>query len=222
MSGDSVAVLGISASENLSCALRFEDRLHERAAERGTRSAGKLAAFVAEALSEAECKAQDIAEIRIDIGPGSYTGLRAAIAFAQMAAGFAQAKIFTTSSSELQVVAGLATGKLPAGALVSALRKGTGGRLLCTDLQVGDKVRVHSETRAWELGELLQQLPPERLLLVSAGLETADLSNPQDNSPRPLEAVEYTARHLFDPALVLVPVAAEGLEPLYLMGSYAE
>ncbi|MHC5062417.1 MAG: hypothetical protein ACYTG5_00415 [Planctomycetota bacterium] len=213
--------LGISASETLSCALRHEGHIYTRSAEPGTRSAGKLANFVAMVLDEASCAAKEITELRMDIGPGSYTGLRAAIAFAQMAAGFGQARLLTTTSSEIQVVAAFDAELVQKGDLVLTLRAGTAGRILCTELHIEDEIRVRGTTRALDNMEAVRELPEDRAILTPRGMYPGVASALTGTSSRVLQAPEYGAPALFSSLLSPRVAEVEGLEPLYLMGSYA-
>lgn len=222
MSAEGIVSLGITASGRLSCALRSKGHTISRSAKRGERSAGKLASFVAELLDEASIAASEVDEIRLDLGPGSYTGLRAAIAFAQMAAGFARTRICATTSSELLAIAALDAGLVHDGIELLTLRTGTRDRVLCTELCIDACVRIQSAPAAISTQDLLSRLRPGLCVIADSALHEGLSHACSEIGSELLHAPEYAALDLFSPRLTAVPSEAETLAPLYLMGSYAE
>lgn len=214
--------LGISASGTLSCAMLAEGQMLTHASHESPRSAGLLATLVEKLLKQVDAKPEQIKEVRVDIGPGSYTGLRAALAFAQIAGNFAGASLFTATSAELVAIAALETGLVDAGDSLLSLRDGTRKLVLRTELRVAERVAVSDAPRAHQYHQLIESIRPEHIILADAGLRTAVRARIEELDCKVLTAPDYGAVQLFSPRLAPRSTPIEGLEPLYLMGSYAE
>lgn len=71
-----------ASSDRRSAALARDGRVLAESSHSGGRET-PLAALIDEALGHAQARPEDIAAIAVGLGPGSYTGIRAALAFAQ-------------------------------------------------------------------------------------------------------------------------------------------
>ena len=187
----------------------------------GQRTAGKLATLVTELLAQVAADPRRIREVRVDIGPGSYTGLRAALAFAQVAGEFGGASLFTTTSAELVAVAALEAGLIDAGDNLLSLRDGTRKRVLRTELEIAEHVTISDAPRALVSDELIESIRPEHTILAAPELHGVLRARIEKLGCKVLTAPEYGAAQLFSTRLTPQPTPAENLEPLYLMGSYA-
>lgn len=222
MPDDTPLALGISASDTLSCALQADGQLLTRAARPGERSAGMVAAFVMELVDQVGAQPNQIKELRVDIGPGSYTGLRAALAFAQMTAGFEIASLLTATSAELVAIAALEAGLIATGDCLLSLRDGTRKLILRTELCIAEQVMITDAPCAQTLDQLIEGVRQDHRLLAPSKLQDTLRKGSAALGDQLLTAPEYGAAQLFSDKLSLRPADPGSLEPLYLMGSYAE
>ena len=96
------SVLAIeTAFPEISVALFAEGKLLLPEVDLSAKRASALHSAVHELLAQAELRPEDLAEIRVDIGPGSYTGLRVGIALVRTWSELFGTSIQTASSTDL-------------------------------------------------------------------------------------------------------------------------
>lgn len=201
-----------------SCALRLPDGIHVARSPSGQR--GDLAA-----LADALCRAHgvaphDLGELRLDLGPGSYTGLRVAVTFARFLQRFGN--IPTLACDSLLLVADAAPGAVD-GQRLRPLLDARRERFHCGAIRK-DPTGLHHETRpaALPLAQVLQSLLPGDVVVTTAPLATRLGQDVRAAGAAIAEFGPIDASALFSPALPLRPCEPAELEPHYLMGSYAE
>ncbi len=206
-----------ASRSTMTCALRLPSgELHAgaAAAQRGSNLNAELATlFEAHGFTP-----NDLGSIRLDLGPGSYTGLRVAVTFARFALRFAGATVSCATSFEL--IGARLRAHSHQGSVRVALDARRGrvhvGALRCEE----DAVRLVEDPRAVLVEEFGATLRDGERVVGDRSLDWL----PELCTQRGLElseTPEYTATDLFDEALELRTQTAEELEPLYLMGSYA-
>jgi tRNA threonylcarbamoyladenosine biosynthesis protein TsaB len=166
-------------------------------------------------LARAGRRAADLTELRVDVGPGSYTGLRVALTFARVLAAFGGVPLLAVTHFELLAAVAWRAGLVAAGQAVRPLLDARRGRVHQARVVLRDTVHLDGEPAALPLERLGAALAPGELLLAEPAL-AARLG--VTAAPLP----EVSGRDLFDPRLAPRPRAPEDVEPLYLMGSYAE
>lgn len=215
-------VLAISGSNvtgdaPFSCALAVGDRLVTASSPPGQR--GDLAELAAEVCARAGVARGDVRTLRIDLGPGSYTGLRVAVTFARSLQRFAGASVFATDSLSLLAAASPIAPGRRIRPLLDARRERVHTAALRHDAR--GVLAIEETPLAVPLGGVLASIRADDVFVVpdvtppmfgdalrGAGAEVVGVS-------------AVTAVHLFAPALALVPCDHAALEPRYLMASYA-
>lgn len=203
-----------------SAALRWPDGRLEFAATTGAQR-GDPTALVTRLCRAAGVAPEQIRELRLDLGPGSYVGLRGAVTFARFLQHFSGVPVLATDSLALVASASRA--------LAVAERRVT----VVLDARRG---RWHAGALRWRHGAWLAERPPtaiagdrltellraDDLLLAAPALHAAlaPVAQPLGVELRQPAAVD--ARELFAAGVPLRAVGVQDLEPLYLMGSYAE
>lgn len=181
-----------------------------------------LAAATASLFRQAGVEPRSLSTVLLDLGPGSYTGLRVAVTFSSFCRRYLGAEVRTVTSLELMVAAawraGIIDPELPTRAVLDARRKRFHHALVGGLLAAAPRAELLEPARATSLQELLASINPTEQLLCAPDLhpylECA-------NAVRLVEPAGHDATLLFDPLIAPRPAGAE-LEPLYLMGSYAE
>ncbi|MBK8974964.1 MAG: tRNA (adenosine(37)-N6)-threonylcarbamoyltransferase complex dimerization subunit type 1 TsaB [Planctomycetes bacterium] len=168
-------------------------------------------------------------ELIVDVGPGSYTGLRVAVTFARFVAAFGRARLRSVTSTELFALTAWRRGLVRRDRAIRCVLDARRGRAHVARLHWDhDSVRPDDGPRSIELAALHR---------ITDGPDTTWVVDP---ALRSVEAVAGTpdlagiSRHetidlpmpapidLFDPALAPLEAELDALEPLYLMASYAE
>jgi tRNA threonylcarbamoyl adenosine modification protein YeaZ len=211
------ASLAIGAGSGaFSVALRAADgSVHESPRAAPDAGHGDLAQLVSALFTRTGIDKQSATEIRIEIGPGSYTGLRVAVTFARILAGFTDARLATATSFELIAAAALRQRLLGAGGRAFVVLDARRHGHCVAEVEVRDRVRLAVEA----------QVLPREALQARLGHDAIVLSPDELSLPQPVRVrrVEWPgAAVLFDPALEPAACAVEDLAPLYSMGSYAE
>ena len=219
-----VPALAISASNPcgdaaVSAALRWPDgRVVAAVAPAGARS--DLVATIAGLCREHGVRPPDLRELRLDLGPGSYTGLRVAVTFARFLMQYGNLAVLATDSLALLATAavGRRGGRLRP--LLDARRERFHlGCLLSAD---GGRLRQVDEPRAVAWSEVLASLQPGDLVVTPPTVAASRGEALRARGAVVVVATGVTARDLFRPELDLRPHTAAELEPRYLMASYAE
>ncbi|MFM1871261.1 MAG: tRNA threonylcarbamoyladenosine biosynthesis protein TsaB [Planctomycetota bacterium] len=202
-----------------SCALLADGTLTEACTPPGDR--GDLAVLVAELFARRAVRPEHLRELRVDLGPGSYTGLRVALTFARTLATLDAIRLLGIDSLTL-----LAAAAPPDATRMTPVLDARRERWHCGWFARGADGAIHqtAESRALTAEELLAAHAADHVVVavpdqldrvgaLFAGLATA---------PRVVAALPKSAAALFDPSLPCSPLRAEELQPRYLMGSYAE
>lgn len=216
----SVPTLAVSASgERFSIALRGRDGalLGHVDAEARTLSADLFTA-IERLLQPAGLGPADLGELRVDRGPGSYTGLRVALTFARVLAEQTALPVLHATSIELMAIAAWRSGEVDAKRPVRVILDARRERFHTARVEL-DAARAHLATPPQALaGDALAALVrPDEVLLAPTSLARA-LQDVGRIVPLP----PYGALELLDPWLAARAAEPGDLEPLYLMGPYTE
>lgn len=198
-----------------SCALQVGGAVHVARSEPGRR--GDLATLVRDLCAAHGVDLCTLGELRIDLGPGSYTGLRVAVTFARFLQHFGGTPVRATDTLSVLALAA------PAGAWtrIVPVLDARRGRLHAAALHTGGAHLMPAEPpRALAPGEFAAMLRPGDLVVGPAAVEALVAPLLGDT---PFAAVAGAdASLLLSPRLTLHAHTAAELEPKYLMGSYAE
>ncbi|MBL9079767.1 MAG: tRNA (adenosine(37)-N6)-threonylcarbamoyltransferase complex dimerization subunit type 1 TsaB [Planctomycetes bacterium] len=205
----------VTGDAPFSCALRLRGAVHEARSPAGQR--GDLAALV-----DAVCRAHgvrpaDLTELRLDLGPGSYTGLRVAVTFVRFLQRFGGVPVLATDSLSL-----LATAALGAGTRLRPLLDARRERFHTALLAATPGLGVLEAPTALPLGEVLARAAAGDTFVVPAAVAAQHGDALRATGAALLVATGVAARDLFRAELPLLAATAAELEPKYLMGSYAE
>lgn len=181
-----------------------------------------LAATVAEAFASVGETPTALREVRLDLGPGSYTGLRIATTFARTLHVFQRIPVLTVTSAQLMALAAWRQGSVAASRLVRPVLDARRNRFHHALVELSSGVRFRETPRAVEREELLESIGPQEVLLADETLHPMLLDAVQRTGASLVSALPFGADLLFDEQLQLTPSSGGQLEPLYLMGSYAE
>jgi tRNA threonylcarbamoyladenosine biosynthesis protein TsaB len=219
--GPVLAVSGsnVTGDAPFSCALWHEGRLVAAQSPAGGR--GDLAGLVDGICRGAALPPAAVRAVRIDLGPGSYTGLRVAVTFVRSLQQWSGVHVTATDSLSLLATAGLErAGGRRLRPLLDARRERVHTAVLQVD--AGGRLAITAEPQALPLPEVLAATRGDDLFVVPTGLPAVMLAALRSSGAEILEVGGVTAKALFCPALSLVPCAPADLLPRYLMGSYAE
>lgn len=223
MTGEPVlAVSGSNVTGDVpfSCALSIGARIVEVASPAGDR--GDLATLVAAVCSREGLRPGDVRRFRVDVGPGSYTGLRVAITFVRSLQRFGGIVVEATDS--LAMLAD-AVPLQPFGARrIRAVLDARRERLHCASFRrAGDGLlAVDEEPRAVPVTDVVASTKAGDVFAVPASLP-AELQSALSATAAEIAVVRgVTAARLFSPGLRFAECTAAQLEPRYLMASYAE
>ena len=215
----SVTLALCASPDAASCALRCgESAFGPVFTQRGQRD---LPAAVDLLFREAETRPRDLDRVLLDLGPGSYTGLRVAVTHAGFCRRYLAADVWTVTSLELVAVAAWRAQLVDPGVRVrpvlDARRKRFHHALIGVDTDRNVAVLLE-QPRATSLRELFAAVQPDELIICTEDL-WPQLA--EGVAASRIEPTRYDAALLFDP-LLAPRSAGAGIEPLYLMGSYAE
>jgi len=162
-----------------------------------------------------------IDKVRIDVGPGSYTGLRVAVTFVRFLQQYGDLQVQAVDS--LAVLALHALPEAAADVRVRPMLDARRGRYHTALFGFeGDKLIAHEGSAATATDEVLQSLQPDERLVMPASL-AEQLAEPlRGRESQVLVARELTANALLSDRLPWFAAEAEDLEPRYLMATYAE
>ena len=182
--------------------------------------ANHLIATIDSAFAEHGLAPRDLGELRLDLGPGSYTGLRVAVTFARMILEYRQIPVRTGTSLELSALASWAKNPELTGRVLRPVLDARRNRFHHASIKLDHSAVTVDPPRATSKEELLAAIAPGEVVLADPKLHEllrgiADRASLVPHQP-------WDAALLFDGRLVCAQAAEEDLEPLYLMGSYAE
>jgi len=159
-----------TATDLLAVAARRDRRTATRLAGGARRHARELAGLIDEALVELDAGWEDVGELLVADGPGSFTGLRVGVAFAKGASRARGVPVRTASTLLLSAWGG-AGDRRPA--VVAVVAPALRGEVYAALYRVeSDRITCLVEPRVLTPGEALGGPPPERLVsrLPEAGL----------------------------------------------------
>ena len=213
------ATLAITGSDlcgdaAFSAALRVGGHLSVAGVPSGQR--GDLATLCRD-LCASRCVAPDsISKVIVDVGPGSYTGLRVAITFVRLLAEFSSMEVEGVCS--LAVLARHAAGE--ADGSVRTLLDARRGRLhTALHLQANGRVSEIEQPRAAAVEDVLACIREDEVVVAPQALA----SRLEEHHGVACSVVTgWTASALLAGGLPRFRAEAAALEPRYLMASYAE
>lgn len=216
-----LAVCGsnLAGEVHYSAALRTATGVTVAHTPRGSR--GDLAPLVDGLFRAAGLAPDALGEVRADLGPGSYTGLRVALTFLRTLAAFGELRVFGLDSLALLAAAVPAA----AGRVVVVLdarrerwHRGAFAR------QPDGPLRQLEPSRAERWPELVASLTDDDVVVTVPSQQAAVAERLAASGARAMcvGALPRDAAALFDPELPVAEIDADDLQPRYLMGSYAE
>jgi tRNA threonylcarbamoyl adenosine modification protein YeaZ len=164
---------------------------------------------------------EQIEEVIVDVGPGSYTGLRVAVTFVRFLQSFGSIPVQAVDS--LALLAHHACGNAADGTRVRPLLDARRGRYHTARFEYrgGELVEVEA-ANATNTDQVLASLEPgERVVMPAAFAEQLG-EQLRERNVEVIVARDLGADALFAPGLPLFSAKAEDLEPRYLMATYAE
>lgn len=207
-----------------SVALAVAGRVHALASPAGSR--GDLAGLVAAACAEAGLAAADVRRVRVDVGPGSYTGLRVALTFVRCLLRFGGVAVEAVDSLALLAARAAAPAAAAPAAWprrVHAVLDARRERVHAQAFEVGPaSVRALAPAAAVAVAVAADAVGVGDLVVVPAALPAALRAAFADRGAEVRDVAGLVARELLAPGLPFTPAGFADLEPRYLMGSYAE
>lgn|GEM_PF-5432254 len=177
---------------------------------------GDLAQLCEELCAARGVSPADLRRMVIDVGPGSYTGLRVAVTFARVLQRYSDLKVEAVCSLAALARLGAEDVAAPVRTLLDARR---GRWHTALHQHVGGQTRELEPARAAPVDAVLEALDPGEVLVAPAAL-TAQLQEQRGISC--LAARGWSANALLAGGLPRFPANWRDLEPRYLMASYAE
>lgn len=216
-----LAISGSGIADGESCSVALSNQGQVSAASSPTDTRTDLAILVEQLCQGANLTLQSIEELRVDVGPGSYIGLRIAVTFARFVAGFGSARLLTTDSLQLLAAAASHADPTLRGHRIWSVIPGRSGRLHVAAFRVREASGWVRETSPKTLleAEFSALLSPEDLVVATPKTLGA-LDTIESDRRRTIDAMPATTLLLAE--LALEESSPEALQPLYLMGSYAE
>lgn len=200
-------------------ALRIRDLLLQEVPAPGVRT--DLAVLVRRLCQRGGIEPGGLREIRVDVGPGSYVGLRVAVTFARVLAQWSGATLRSIGSLDAMAAAHLAAhGER---AWLRPVLDARRGRLHTARFGIDDGVLTVAEPpAALTHAEFAERLRGDELVLASTALHDAlapavQAAGAALRPPDPVAAIT-----LFVPCLPAPTADPRTVEPLYGMASYAE
>ena len=162
-----------------------------------------------------------IQEVIIDVGPGSYTGLRVAVTFVRFLQAFGSISVRGVDS--LALLAHHACPQAADGLLIRPLLDARRGRFHTACYQYTDGQLIEREAaNASSTEDVLAALRPEEHVIVPAKLAEQLGDELRAHGVTAVVANQCTAAALLATGLPSFTASAEDLEPRYLMATYAE
>jgi tRNA threonylcarbamoyladenosine biosynthesis protein TsaB len=208
----------VTGDAPFSCALRTAAGIVERRSPAGAR--GDLAALASDLCAQNGVRPVDLGELRLDLGPGSYTGLRVAVTFARFLQRFGDLPVLATDS--LSLLATAALGHDLAGRRLVPLLDARRERFHRAALAFDRTLHLVEPPAAVPFADVLARAVATDLFVVPAAVEAQCGASLRATGAEVVVAHGVVAAGLFGPELQLAPASSAGLEPKYLMGSYAE
>lgn len=201
-----------------SAALAVGGAVRGAAAPHGARA--DLAGLVAGLCADAGIAPADVRRVLVDVGPGSYTGLRVALTFVRVLQRFGAVEVQAVDSLALLAARARAAGVRGRVVAVLDARR---DRLHAQAFDVADaRIAAIAPAEALPLAAAVQLAGGAARLVVPVALP-APLRAAFDAAGADALAVDRVlAAEMFAAPLPFAVASAADLEPRYLMGSYAE
>ncbi len=200
-----------------SCALSIDGRIETARAAPGIR--GDLAQLVANLCATCSVRPDQVQSLRVDVGPGSYTGLRVALTFVRFLQHFGNATVQGLDSLALLAARAVHTGPSRVRVLLDARRERVHTQSF--DIAPGHIAAV-APAVAVPMANVLNDLRAGDVVIIPASLPLA-LQEPLRTQGAVLRLqTEVVAAEMFTPGLPFFLASTAELEPRYLMSSYAE
>ena len=212
--------LALSASRG-PCAVALRDAngaVHEAAET----DAATLAVAVRTLFADAGLSPHDLGELRVDLGPGSYTGLRVALTFARTLQTFTGVPVLAATSLELAALVAWTELGVEATRTVRPVLDARRGKLHHAALRLDRTIATVEPPRAEPLPALAAALHRGEVIVAERALHALLQPHARAHGVDLQTPGTHCGRHLFHPALAPRATEPADLEPLYLMGSYAE
>lgn len=185
-----------------------------------------LATGVAQLFDRAGLTPSALEELRLDLGPGSYTGLRVAVTFARALQAFAGVQVLTATSLELLALRAHLTHDVARDKTIRVILDARRQRFHHAAVRVRTAVDLLDSPAAVAHDKLLVAIGQGEVLLIEEAIRPSIETVAKERSCTVLaiEAADRAsmAELLLHPLLAPRAAAATELEPLYLMGSYAD
>jgi tRNA threonylcarbamoyl adenosine modification protein YeaZ len=213
----------IASRREVAVAVRCGDGFVVPVAENET-SPSDVASLVASAVAECGATPSSIRRIVLDRGPGSYTGLRSALAFARTLAAFHAIELGTITSMEWIALAGWREHgeHRRSGTVLVALDARRGHHHVATLRCAPDAVVLRSAPAAVAASATEHAIAGCELVIAESSLHATLAASCARAGARLVDLPVVDARTLFDPSLAVSFDGELALEPLYLLPSYAE
>jgi tRNA threonylcarbamoyladenosine biosynthesis protein TsaB len=225
-----LAISGSNPTQDapFSAALRTGGRVLAAQSPAGQR--GDLATLVQGLCQQAGVAPAAIGVVRIDVGPGSYTGLRVAVTFARFLAAFGDvgSQAPAPSSARIEAVSTLAwlalRGRSASGRRLVPLLDARRERVHAAVYELAADGRLHAavEPAALPLAEVVARLAPGDVCVLPRAFAAAVAPTLAAAGAVVHPVAGMVASELFDAAVPFVMATTAELEPHYLMASYAE
>jgi tRNA threonylcarbamoyladenosine biosynthesis protein TsaB len=219
--GPTLALSGSNLTGDLpfSCALAIDGAVHSAPGPTPDAAGRTDLARLAADLCRAHGTAPDrLAELRLDLGPGSYTGLRVAVTFVRFLQRFGDVRVLATDSFQLLAAAAAP----PDATVVKVVFDARRGRFHVAELHRGTAGRwQHGREPASATAAELAAAPAGIWLLNAAVAAQVGAALTRAGGT-PILAQAVGAAQLFHADLQLAPCADAALTPRYLTGSYAD
>ena len=177
---------------------------------------GDLAVLCRDVCASRSVSPAELDRVVVDLGPGSYTGLRVAVTFVRLLAQFSSLKVEGVCSlAALSRHAAVGDG-VRSRPLLDARR---GRWHTALHEHVGEVTRELEPARAAAASDVLARVAPDEVLVAPVGL-AAQLE--ADHGLRCTAATGWSAAALLADGLPRFEAELHELEPRYLMASYAE
>ncbi len=173
------------------------------------------------AFAQQQLRPEDLGSLYVDLGPGSYTGLRIAVTFARFAQSYLNIPVFTTTSLQCMALAAWESGQVDAKQKIRPVLDARRQRFHHALVELQETAVLLQQPAAVPHAELLASLQADEVLLASKEVQSM-LQEQGELQTRLLSPVDLDASLLFHPKLGCKPATSNDLDPLYLMGSYAE
>jgi tRNA threonylcarbamoyl adenosine modification protein YeaZ len=182
---------------------------------------GDLAALVSGLCAEHGVQPADLRELRVDLGPGSYTGLRVAITFVRFLQRFGAIPVLACDS--LLLLADAGADDAPAGARLRPLLDARRGRVHGATVELaGGSLRHLDEPAALPFERVVATIAPGDRFVTTRDVATRFGDALLARGAGVRVAPTITAARLFSPRLPLASYEPHQLEPRYLMGTYVD